>query len=413
MTRKLTKQGDTKIRIISGIQEVDLDGRSISEDVAMVRSALLYADKVEMYALGTSMFNQIRQISTLNNDEMVVWMLSVIAGAEATDAATREQMEMLIVGYMQLKEERDKYSRSQWRTEERLKEKRAAYDNLTKLIRTHGGAMKWNLNQMWRTHGGAEIEAAVDSGILSIKTEWADDLSKAMEANDLDQVTALMRSAIRFKGGGVMFDSMAGGLANAMHKDNRLRLPQFRLDDIRETRLGNKMLLALPNMSEVDVEKLLEVREELDGDLARYKRTVSHLNECLHESAFSPDLDEEIEHLWHKEVAPQVEELREAVFSSKLGSYKDAVVAASASTAEALGWGFFGILVSNFANLDLSDPSGITAATASAFSATEAVKSLKQGKDSFRKELRNSAEKRETAKADGLYYLANVSHLIR
>ena len=413
MTKKLTKQDDTKIRIISGIQEVDLDGRSISEDVAMVRSALLYADKVEMYALGTSMFNQIRQISTLNNDEMLVWMLSVIAGAEATDAATREQMEMLIVGYMQLKEERDKYSRSQWRTEERLKEKRAAYDNLTKLIRTHGGAMKWNLNQMWRTHGGAEIEAAVDSGILSIKTEWADDLSKAMEANDLDQVTALMRSAIRFKGGGVMFDSMAGGLANAMHKENRLRLPQFRLDDIRETRLGNKMLLALPNMSEVDVEKLLEVREELDGDLARYKRTVSHLNERLHESAFSPDLDEEIEHLWHKEVAPQVEELREAVFSSKLGSYKDAVVAASASTAEALGWGFFGILVSNFANLDLSDPSGITAATAGAFSATEAVKSLKQGKDSFRKELRNSAEKRETAKAEGLYYLANVSHLIR
>ena len=188
MARKLTKQGDTEIRIISGIQEVDLEGRSISEDVAMVRSALLYADKVEMYALGTSMFNQIRQISTLNNDEMVVWMLSVIAGAEATDAATREQMEMLIVGYMQLKEERDKYSRSQWRTEERLKEKRAAYDNLTKLIRTHGGAMKRNLNQMWRTHGGAEIEAAVDSGILSIKTEWADDLSKAMEANDLDQV---------------------------------------------------------------------------------------------------------------------------------------------------------------------------------------------------------------------------------
>lgn len=413
MTRKLTKQGDTKIRIISGIQEVDLDGRSISEDVAMVRSALLYADKVEMYALGTSMFNQIRQISTLNNDEMVVWLLSVIAGAEATDAATREQMEMLIVGYMQLKEERDKYSRSQWRTEERLKEKRAAYDNLTKLIRTHGGAMKWNLNQMWRAHGGAEIEAAVDSGILSIKTEWADDLSKAMEGNDLDQATALMRSAIQFKGGGVMFDSMAGGLANAMHKENRLRLPQFRLDDIRETRLGNKMLLALPNMSEVDVEKLLEVREELDGDLARYKRTVSHLNERLHESAFSPDLDEEIEHLWHKEVAPQVEELREAVFSSKLGSYKDAVVAASASTAEALGWGFFGILVSNFANLDLSDPSGITAATAGAFSATEAVKSLKQGKDSFRKELRNSAEKRETAKAEGLYYLANVSHLIR
>lgn len=234
-----------------------------------------------------------------------------------------------------------------------------------------------------------------------------------MEGNDLDQVTALMRSAIRFKGGGVMFDSMAGGLANAMHKENRLRLPQFRLDDIRETRLGNKMLLALPNKSEVDVEKLLEVREELDGDLARYKRTVSHLNERLHESAFSPDLDEEIEHLWHKEVAPQVDELREAVFSSKLGSYKDAVVAASASTVEALGWGFFGILVSNFANLDLSDPSGITAATAGAFSATEAFKSLKQGKDSFRKELRSSAEKRETAKADGLYYLANVSHLIR
>ena len=379
----------------------------------MVRSALLYADKVEMYALGTSMFNQIRQISTLNNDEMVVWMLSVIAGAEATDAATREQMEMLIVGYMQLKEERDKYSRSQWRTEERLKEKRAAYDNLTKLIRTHGGAMKRNLNQMWRTHGGAEIEAAVDSGILSIKTEWADDLSKAMEANDLDQVTALMRSAIRFKGGGVMFDSMAGGLANAMHKENRLRLPRFRLDDIRETRLGNKMLLALPNMSEVDVEKLLEVREELDGDLAQYKKTVSRFNERLHESPFSPDLDEEIEHLWHKEVAPQVDELREAVFSSKLGSYKDGVVAASASTVEAFGWGFFGILVSNFTNLDLSDLSGITAAAAGAFSATEAVKSLKRGTDTFLEELRSSAETRKTAKEDGLYYLANVGHLLR
>lgn len=368
MTRKLTKQGDNRIRIISGIQEVDVDGRSISEDVAMVRSALLYADEVEMYSLGTSMFNQIRQISTLDNDEMVVWLLSVIAGAEATDAVTREQMETLIAGYRQLKEERSAYSRSQWRTAEWLQEKRTAYSTITRLIRAHGGATKSNLNHMWRAHGGAEIEAAVDSGVLSIETEWADNLSKAMEANDLEQVTALMRSAIQFKGGGVMFDSMAGGLANAMHKEHRLRLPQFRLNDIRETRLGNKMLLALPNMSEVDVEKLLEVREELDGDLAQYKKTVSRLNERLHESPFSPDLDEEIEHLWHKEVAPQVDQLREAVFSSKLGSYKDGVVAASASTAEAFGWGFFGILVSNFTNLDLSDPSGITAAAAGAFS---------------------------------------------
>lgn len=413
MVRKLTKQGNTKIRIISGIQEVDLDGRSISEDVAMVRSALLYADEVEMYALGTSIFNQMRQLSTLNNDEMVVWMLSVIAGAEATDVATRETIETFIDGYIQLKEERSTYSRSQWRKAEWLQEKRTAYGTITKLIRTYGGAMKSNLNQMWRAHGGAEIEAAVDSGILSIETEWADDLSKAMEANDLDQATALMRSAIQFTGGGVMFDSMAGCLANAMHKENRLILPQFRLDSIRETRLGNKMLLALPNMSEVGVEKLLEVRDELDGDLVQYKKTVSHLNERLYESAFSPDLDEEIEYLWHKEVEPQVDELREAVFSSNLGRYKDAVVAASASTAEAFSWGFFGILVSNFSNLELTEPSGIAAAAAGAVSSTEAVKSLKKGTCAFREDMQNSAAKRKMAKADGLYYLANVNHLVR
>ena len=89
------------------------------------------------------------------------------------------------------------------------------------------------------------------------------------------------------------------------------------------------------------------------------------------------------------------------------------MVAASASTVEAFGWGFFGILVSNFTNLDLSDLSGITAAAAGAFSATEAVKSLKRGTDTFLEELRSSAETRKTAKEDGLYYLANVGHLLR
>ena len=53
----------TYIRIISGVQGRSATDGSLSEGVRMVRSALLYADRVEMFSAGISLLRQMKESS--------------------------------------------------------------------------------------------------------------------------------------------------------------------------------------------------------------------------------------------------------------------------------------------------------------------------------------------------------------
>lgn len=410
--KSLTPRGDTAIRIVSGIQEAALSGPSVSEDLSMVRSALLYADRVEMYSLGTTLFLQSRGLTGLGDDEYIRWFLATISSTQSLAKPHLTTSGLSLSVFDWAKAERDKFTRAQWRS--RPKAERAKVDDILTVALRAARESKSSFKRMWVDHGGPEIETAIESGLLTVNREWSDLLAIALDEERIDASVNLINEALRPECGNVMVDNMVGGLARAMLRENKLKVPNYRMDDVRETALGAKMILNLPNMAAVSVEKVLEVREDIAPSLGSYRNSVAKLNELLREDPFSPDLPGEIDHVWYKEVAPRVDELERAVFDSSLGRYKDAVVAGGRAGANAMFWGSLSIGVANYANIDWANL-GVAAPAigASLASGGVAVASGKSGIDAFKEELVKSRTQRKRAQNDGLFYLANINRSTR
>ena len=386
---------------------------SISEDIKMVRSALLYADQVEMYSAGTSVLRQMKEFTADGDLDLTLRMYAIMAQTESIDPSTRSQLMTLIGIVESFTEQQRQFNRASRRNNPEFRKIERLLNDSLKSLRRAGNETKRSIERMWLNYGGDEIDVAVEAGLLTINDKWADALIEKIDS--VDEAAEILGEAITTAKGNLLFDSMAGGLAQAMHKEGRLMLPNFHQKNIRTTRLGNQMLLLLPNMAQVDVEKVLEVKQEVAASLADYRRSTRNLQEKLQEDALSPYLDEEIEQLWFDDVSVQVEELTQAVYDSRLGTVKDIVVASAKEGAKAAAHGAFSVAIATLPSWDLSDfqnnPAAYAAFGAAAFSGSAIFKYANQGVEEGLKSYRVAKNRRENARNDGLFYLANVNHL--
>lgn len=386
---------------------------SISEDIKMVRSALLYADHVEMYSAGTSMLRQMKQFTADGDLDLALRMYAIMAQTEGIDLSTRTQLTALIEVVKTFTEQQRQFNRASRRNNPEFRKiERLLHDSI-KSLRRAGNETKRSFERMWLNYGGDELDVAVEAGLLTINDKWADALIEKIDS--VDEAAEILGEAITTAKGNLLFDSMAGGLARAMQKEGRLILPNFHQKNIRTTRLGNQMILLLPNMAQVDVEKVLEVKQEVTGSLTNYRRSTRNLQEKLQEDALSPDLDEEIEQLWFDDVSVQVEELTQAVYDSRLGTVKDVVVASAKEGAKATAHGVFSVAIATLPSWDLVDfqnnPAAYAAFGAAAFSGNAIFKYANQGIEEGLNTYRIAKNRKKEARSDGLFYLANVNHL--
>lgn len=404
---------DSHIRIISGIQDMSATTASLSEDIKMVRSALLYADRVEMYSAGTSMLRQMKKFTADGDLNLALRMYGTMAQTEGIDLSTRTQLLALIEVVETYAEQRQMFNRSSRRTNPEFRKIDGLFNDSLKSLRRAGNETKKTVERMWLNYGGNELDAAVETGLLTINDEWANALMEKIDS--VDEAAEILGEAITTAKGNLLFDSMAGGLARAMHKEGRLILPNFHQQNIRTTRLGNRMILLLPNMAQVDVEKVLEVKQEVTASLANYRRSTRNLQEKLREDALSPHLDEEIEQLWFDDVSVQVEELTQAVYDSSLGTAKDVVVASVKEGAKAAVHGAFSVVIATVPSWDFADfqdnPAAYAALGATVFSGGAIYKYANQGIEEGLKTYRVAKNRKKEARNDGLFYLANVNRL--
>lgn len=406
-------KSNNHIRIVSGVQDMSATTASFSEDVKMVRSALLYADRVEMFSAGTSMLRQMKEFTADGDLDLTLRMYAIMAQTESIDLSTRTQLMALIQVMETYAERRQMFNRSSHRNNPEFRKVDSLFNESLKSLRRVGNETKRTVERMWLNYGGNELDFAVEAGLLAINDEWADALIENMDS--VDEAAEILGEAITTAKGNLLFDSMAGGLARAMHKEGRLILPNFHQTNIRTTRLGNQMILLLPNMAQVDVEKVLEVKKEVSASLTSYRRSTRSLQEKLKEDALSPHLDEEIEQLWFDDVSVQVEELTQAVYDSKLGTVKDVVVASVKEGTKAAAHGAFSVAIATLPSWDLADfqnnPATYVALGAAVFSGSSIFKYANQGIEEGLKTYRIAKNREKESRNDGLFYLANVNHL--
>lgn|GEM_PF-2374213 len=406
--KSLSKTTVPDLTIIAGGGSLGGDPTAVNDDLKLIRSGLLYADHISVLSLGTTLLHQFLRLNDLDDTTLITFFLNQMFEAGGLSAEQMEQFEHVFSVMKQIESQKDSVNRSTWRKGPQFAEQRKVWKQVRPILCEVTDGVRRNFENMWESAGGEEIDAAEKAGILSFDDAWTSELYQLFESDDLEAKAQFFLKSLKTSGSAILMDPMMHDLYKAMHNEGRLHIPKFRQDNIRTTKLGTQMTISLPNLSHAPVPVILEVRNQIEPRLHQYRQSVKTLNTKLHEEIFSECLDEEIEQLWFDDVLPHVQELEMAVYDSRLGAFKDGVIAASKGAA---GLAANGALMFTVANIEQLASSPLMQGASLLGSAVAGLPLTEKAMDSGIKSFQERQNRKKEAKEDGLFYLANINRV--
>lgn len=303
---------DLEILVLAGAHDVSGDERQISEDVALVRSALLYADKVRLVSGSAMMLFGMKQIMDLPPGHSLLFILSQLSDEQISritndDSGKSAEAIRVLMQYKSIPRKERRANMAMFNAA------REALTEFTESARAASTASKKNIGQMSRGYGADELQLAVDAGVLEVDLDWPIELDS--EVPSTDRIIETLNS----NNGNVMLDSQMRGLVGAIHKEKVYELPRVFDSVIRRTRTGTRMIENLPSFPDAPMESILQTRKETENDQQKYRRKVSELSTQLREHALSDALDADIDDFWLDEVVPEVQQLQKVMAQSSAG----------------------------------------------------------------------------------------------
>jgi hypothetical protein len=268
----------------------------LEHELALVKSALLYADHVTLASTNAIQFGALLPLTTADSRarrEALIETVSALPGNERVADVYRD-----------LSRRRRRLS-----PHERL-----ALMRLEAALREHGDEVAETTETLLSRTGIAELQRAMDAGLLGIDLlnlegvkpgEFAD---RAVEG----LVDALARAVSNRARTYPLFDDGVGNLVASLIRERRISYASpSRGKQMGAAGMLISQLEAFPG-AEMDV--VLDVRERLAGPLVRFRAALAEASAELESPAWETDeFAREVDDLYHRRVAPALLELEEAM----------------------------------------------------------------------------------------------------
>jgi hypothetical protein len=282
---------------------------SIQPEIELVKAAVLYADTVEVLSLGNQLIRTFDSYASggVNN----FWaMTSLIGDSNLRQLDPNIDIEQLTqVGQI--------LANADIRT---LRATASADPTspAAELIRV--------FDELETTGVMAEAQAIVNEMRLS---SGVDELDKARRNkfvrfnenvpihDDSDTVitafSAELRRYLQDPTKFVLLDSEIAGLARSMIDEGFAQPPRRALSNAGEAAIGTGFIARLPAFTKAPMDELLDLRQDLDDPLSRYRGKVALLRNAMQTGPFDQHREAEIDASWRTEVEPALRDIRHAM----------------------------------------------------------------------------------------------------
>jgi hypothetical protein len=283
---------------------------SLIPDLRLVRSALLYADRVELISPGLAMlgtFDSLKDAGKVDPVKLV---------------ATLDDATLARLGWEGTAQEvRSSFTRLSrvLALPERLRRRKMSLEQEAELnghldeLRQGMTEASTSVNDVLEQAGAPDLTQAVEAGALTVDVSGFD-----VDAETDQQVAWLQGMLLR------RFQDPSAHLL----LDDRLvqlvgELPETALSDINvgratRTRTGTGLIEQLPAFPDAEMGEVLALRDELTDGRARYRGAVTNLTARLQATVLDEALPSEIEDLWRDEVQPSLRDMQQTVSGSRL-----------------------------------------------------------------------------------------------
>lgn len=285
------------------------EGLDLSREVALVRSAVLYADTIDLISPAGSILSTVGGLQSADAGLMSEYINS-LTDEDLHAAAERRLPPDELTGFRSLMltsllsddEIRDRYG----------DQAEAMFALLTQLRPTlDEGArqMREGMGPLISSSGLDELRHAYKAGVVAL-TPLAEVKNPDPEQMMLAFVEALGHAA-KSSSTRLLLDGSVTVLMEELVASGQLEPSALMRQHSKEAVVGTGLITKLPAFPQVPLSELLDLRGDLDEPLARYRRAASILGQGLSLDAFDPESAAEVDDLWRFSVLPTLEDLRE------------------------------------------------------------------------------------------------------
>ena len=110
-----------------------------------------------------------------------------------------------------------------------------------------------------------------------------------------------------------LFDAGVGALVDAAAREGKIDVSQAASIRGKHTALAGHLLTKLPLFDAASVDEVLDIRSDLDKPLVKFRQSMLRYSDMVRTAAWERGFSEEAEIIFHREVAPAVQEIEDAV----------------------------------------------------------------------------------------------------
>lgn len=284
----------------------DLD---LSREVALVRSAVLYADTIDLISPTGSILSTADGLQYADADRISEYINS-LTDEDLHEMAERRLSPKELTGFRDLMrasllsddEIRDHYGDQ---AEARL----AVLAQLRPILDEGARQMRESMGPVISSSGLDELRHAYKAGVVAL-TPLDEDKNPDPEQMMLAFVEAL-RHAAKSSSTRLLLDGSVTPLMEELVTSGQIEPSALMRQHSKEAAVGTGLITKLPAFPQVPLSELLDLRGDLDEPLARYRRASNTLGQGLSLDAFDPESAAEVDDLWRFSVLPAIEDLRE------------------------------------------------------------------------------------------------------
>lgn len=276
---------------------------SLENDLRLVKSALLYADKVKLCSLMSSMM---LTLVTLKESDLPrhLEMLQVLIPPMSEDQDKAKELvgqlqNIRQIMYKEKPSKRELLQRAQIRP--KLSQMRSTLIGIAE--------------RMLRDAGMDSLTNVIQTGLLELHTFRAGDTWESSSmANEFVEV---LSTAISTGSTYPLFDDKTGNLVNLGVRAGKIDVSEGGVMRGKHCGLASRLLERLPLFDDASVSEVLDIRRELEGSLVRFRSAMIKFSEQIKTAAWDEDFSFEAEQVFQRDVAPAILEIEEAVRSNK------------------------------------------------------------------------------------------------
>lgn len=292
----------------------------LTQDLALVKATLLYADRVKLCSPGCSILSGIAEFQESSPDAKARLVVRLLPDLQPSMSPQEIHFFEAVVGLRSREEKRRINKRTRKEILVMVEKERGKLEAM--VLKQHKAAGIEGFREAVRsgllevhpfrqTSAAAVVEATIRGGGNLLRgIDLADLLGEV-----LDQTTNAMMDASTYP----LFDDLTGDFVGEAVRYGLLAPTEAGTARGRYGGISADLLKRLPTFEEASLSDVLAVRRELEGPLRGFRLAIRSFSREISSAAWEPDFSEEADALFREKVKPEVDWIEESIRDNGLG----------------------------------------------------------------------------------------------